>query len=288
MLSHQGVKLTTISCCWPISFMPRDSKRRCWHTLLPLEWQWNWISLGWLKHVGLCEPVRGVRARHLSQSARLCDVSGKSGCRSGTSTLEMYSLWWWWSVCLRLRKDGDECTRRTMRGLFSNFVLPQNQSSAFLTSFFQRAENKKCQKKKKCKRIQNMKFYDWPKKTKDIMKCSYVHFFKRIQSRLAEAAAWTVLSIDPQLGETVPPARSGSSLRPPPSGTCPGNLLREVSKGHLNSALSMLKRSVWIQRLILLVIAHDCVWRGVFDHIWQCAAATAMINPFQHISLKWC
>lgn len=38
------------------------------HAPLSLEWQWNWISPGWLKHVGLREPVSGVRVHHLSQS----------------------------------------------------------------------------------------------------------------------------------------------------------------------------------------------------------------------------
>ena len=50
------------------------------HTLLPLEWQWNWISPGWLKHVGLCEPVSGVRVHHLSQSAGCVMYPGKWGC----------------------------------------------------------------------------------------------------------------------------------------------------------------------------------------------------------------
>lgn len=54
--------------------------RRCRHTLLTLEWRWNWISPGWLKHVGLCEPVSGVQVHHLSQSAGCVMYPGKWGC----------------------------------------------------------------------------------------------------------------------------------------------------------------------------------------------------------------
>lgn len=71
--------------------------RRYRHTLLPLEWQWNWISPGRLKHVGLCEPVSGVRVHHLSQSAGCVMYPWKMRllwlCRwSGASLVKMYSL----------------------------------------------------------------------------------------------------------------------------------------------------------------------------------------------------
>lgn len=56
------------------------TERRHRHTLLPLEWQWNWISPGWLKHVGLCEPVSRVQVHHLSQSAGCVMYPGKWGC----------------------------------------------------------------------------------------------------------------------------------------------------------------------------------------------------------------
>lgn len=78
----RGVGLTTIrrpALPTQFFFLRCDCRGRHRRSPLPLEWQRNWISPRWLKHVGLCEPASRVRVHHLSQSAGCAMYQGKWG-----------------------------------------------------------------------------------------------------------------------------------------------------------------------------------------------------------------